>query len=76
VVARSSNGAKRSGEGLAETWIDQELGGCQFGDVRLDKRFQALLEQLSAGIGESIPLVCQDWANTKAAYRFLFVLAT
>ncbi len=22
-------------------------------------------------MGESIPLVCQDWANTKAAYRFL-----
>ncbi len=21
-------------------------------------------------MGESIPLVCQDWANTKAAYRF------
>lgn len=24
-----------------------------------------------AGPGESIPLVCEDWANTKAAYRFL-----
>ena len=22
------------------------------------------------GFGESIPLACQDWANTKAAYRF------
>jgi Transposase DNA-binding len=22
-------------------------------------------------MGQSIPLVCQDWANTKAAYRFL-----
>ena len=21
-------------------------------------------------MGESIPLVCQDWADTKAAYRF------
>jgi hypothetical protein len=71
VVARSSKGAKRSGEGPAKTWIDQELAGCQFGDVRLDKRFRALVEQLSEGIGESIPLVCQDWANTKAAYRFL-----
>src|SRR5436305_2354501 len=29
-----------------------------------------VLEQLSEGTGESIPLVCQDWANTKAAYRF------
>ena len=24
-----------------------------------------------SGFGESIPLACQDWANTKAAYRFL-----
>ncbi len=22
-------------------------------------------------MGDSIPLACQDWANTKAAYRFL-----
>jgi len=26
---------------------------------------------LRAGLGERIPLVCQDWTNTKAAYRFL-----
>ena len=26
--------------------------------------------RLGSGIGGSIPLVCQDWANTKAAYRF------
>ena len=25
---------------------------------------------MGGGIGESIPLACQDWANTKAAYRF------
>ena len=29
-----------------------------------------MLEHLWNGIGESIPLACQDWANTKAAYRF------
>ena len=28
------------------------------------------MEQLSDGAGESIPMACQDWANTKAAYRF------
>jgi hypothetical protein len=36
------------------------------------KRFRTLLEQLSMGVGESIPLVCQDWANTKAV-RPVFV---
>jgi Transposase DNA-binding len=54
-----------------KTWIDRELAGSEFRDVRLNKRFRKLFEQLSDGTGESIPLVCQDWANTKAAYRFL-----
>jgi hypothetical protein len=54
-----------------KSWIDEELAGCQFRDVRLRKRFGRLLEQLSEGTGESIPWACQDWANTKAAYRFL-----
>ncbi len=51
-------------------WIDNEREGCKFNDARLEKRFEKLLRQLSDGIGESIPLSCQDWANTKAAYRF------
>src|SRR5262245_50040569 len=52
-------------------WIDQELAGCQFMDERLGRRFRTLLEQISRSPGESLPLACQDWANTKAAYRFL-----
>jgi transposase-like protein len=51
-------------------WIDQELAGCKFADARLEKRFKVLVERLSEGIGESIPMACQDWAGTKAAYRF------
>jgi len=51
-------------------WIDQEVGGCKFKDVRLGKRFTKLLGMMSEGIGESVPYACQDWANTKAAYRF------
>jgi hypothetical protein len=54
-----------------KTWIDRELVGSAFRDARLNKRFRKFFERLSDGIGESIPLVCQDWANTKAAYRFL-----
>ena len=54
-----------------KTWIDRELAGSELRDVRLNKRFRKPFEQLSEGTGESIPLVCQDWANTKAAYRFL-----
>src|SRR5665213_4530374 len=29
-----------------------------------------LLEQLSHKVGATTPWACQDWANTKAAYRF------
>lgn len=54
-----------------ETWIARELAGSEFRDARLNKRFRKLFDQLSDGMGKSIPLVCQDWANTKAAYRFL-----
>jgi hypothetical protein len=53
------------------SWIDEELAACKFADVRLDKRFRTLVERLSEGVGETIPMACQDWANTKAAYRFL-----
>ena len=52
------------------TWIDREVAGCRFADERLSKRLRMLLDQMAGAMGESIPLACQDWANTKAAYRF------
>jgi len=52
------------------SWIDEELAGCAFGDARLEKRFRTLVERLSESVGETIPTACQDWANTKGAYRF------
>ncbi len=51
-------------------WLSNEISSCRFKDERLGKRFRILLEQLWNGIGESIPFACQDWSNTKAAYRF------
>lgn len=53
-----------------DAWLKKELIGCKFKDKRLEKRFYTVTKQLSSVVGESIPLVCQDWANTKAAYRF------
>lgn len=55
----------------SDGWISEEFGGATFADERLGSRFRTLLSQLSSSPGEPIPLVCQDWANTKAAYRFL-----
>lgn len=54
----------------AEPWFDRELAGCSFADERLNKRLRRLLERMEGAVGASIPLACQDWANTKAAYRF------
>lgn len=54
----------------SQSWVDREIAGCEFKDVRLGERFRKLLAQIGSAMGESIPLVCQDWANTKAAYRF------
>src|SRR5579864_1221290 len=65
---RSAKGYLRSLEG--ECWIDRESRGCEFRDARLGDRFRKLLTQIGSAMGQSIPLVCQDWANTKAAYRF------
>jgi len=52
-------------------WVAGEVAGCRFNDARLDKRLSSLLHQLGGSIGGTIPFACQDWANTKAAYRFL-----
>jgi hypothetical protein len=53
-----------------ESWVDREVAGCKFKDVRLGERFRKLLKQIGSAIGQAIPFACQDWANTKAAYRF------
>ncbi len=54
-----------------EGWLDTEVNTCKFKDKRIKKRFRSLLEDLWNGVGRPIPLACQDWSNTKAAYRFL-----
>ena len=51
-------------------WIEDELTGCRFPDARLGDRLRKLLEGVAGAVGESLPMACQDWANTKAAYRF------
>jgi len=56
--------------GAAEA-LDKELAGCRFCDPRLGRRFRKLVGQLATRLGQTIPLACQDWTNTKAAYRFL-----
>src|ERR1039458_8751381 len=61
---------RASDEAGTDAWIDNEVVGCEFQDVRHGKRLRQLLEQLSGRVGATTPWACQDWANTKAAYRF------
>ena len=51
-------------------WWEGELAGCAFADERLGQRLRKLIERMDGAIGGSLPFACQDWANTKAAYRF------
>ncbi|MFC7478146.1 IS4 family transposase [Dankookia sp. GCM10030260] len=58
------------GEADGASWIDAEVAGCALGDKRLGDRLRRLLHQMEGAMGAPLPLACQDWANTKAAYRF------
>src|SRR5262245_32004056 len=53
-----------------DAWVDRELGTGQFPDQRLKARLGKILGDLGRRIGGTLPAACQDWAATKAAYRF------
>jgi Transposase DNA-binding/Transposase Tn5 dimerisation domain len=53
-----------------QAWIEAETRGADFGDERLNRRYELLLDRLSDKPSLSIPAACQGWAETTAAYRF------
>jgi hypothetical protein len=53
-----------------DVWVDRELGDGEFPDQRLKARLGKILGDLGRRIGTTLPAACQDWAATKAAYRF------
>ncbi len=53
-----------------DAWVERELAAAEFPDERLKSRLGQLLGDLGARIGHTLPAACQDWAATKAAYRF------
>jgi len=55
---------------MAQNWVEPEISECDFGDVRLNRRLGKMLQALGERPGDSLPTAFQDWANTKAAYRF------
>ena len=54
-----------------DNWAQEELGGADFGDKRLTKRFIQITSDISAQPEASVPQACGSEAATKATYRFL-----
>jgi hypothetical protein len=53
-----------------QAWIAAETKGADFGDRRLNRRYELLLDRLSDKPTLSIPAACRSEAETAAAYRF------
>ena len=53
-----------------DVWVERELQGGEFPDQRLKARLGELLTAFGQRVGGTVPMACQDWAATKAAYRF------
>jgi len=52
------------------SWAKEEFSNIDLKDKRLDKRCQKVAEALEQQSTEPINQACEDWAATKAAYRF------
>lgn len=55
---------------MGQSWVDEETAECDLGDARLNRRLGRILEAVGDRPGKSLPTAFQDWADTKAAYRF------
>jgi hypothetical protein len=53
-----------------DAWVNRELEEGEFPDRRLRVRLGKILADLGRRVGATVPMACQDWAATKAAYRF------
>ena len=67
--SRSSAVVNALHSAISTAWVDSELSAGQFADARHGARLNSLVHSMAESIGRSIPLACEDWANTKAAYR-------
>jgi Transposase DNA-binding len=51
-------------------WAAEELVDVDLGDTRLNRRLATLCNSFSESPESPINQACEDWAETKAAYRF------
>ena len=55
---------------LDEQWAVVEFADVELNDARLNRRCQELAVALGQQPSAPINQACEDWADTKAAYRF------
>lgn len=55
---------------MSENWVSKEFHLTNLGDQRLNKRLSMLTERFSKSPESPINQACENWAETKAAYRF------
>lgn len=59
-------GTKKS----AKSWATKEFGDADFGDKRLKSRLINISDRFSDAPENPINQACENWAETKGAYRF------
>lgn len=57
-------------QGTTAGWAAEELGQVALGDKRLNTRLISICDRFSEAPEFPINQACEDWAETKAAYRF------
>jgi hypothetical protein len=62
--------AEECGSRGEDGWLADELRNSTLPDQRLIRRLGQIVDHLAASPGQPVPAACQDWAATKAAYRF------
>jgi hypothetical protein len=53
-----------------QNWVVAETEGLDLGDLRLNKRYRSISEELGDKPAMSIPAACGGWSETLATYRF------
>jgi hypothetical protein len=55
---------------MDDAWTEKEFISADLGDVRLNKRLMTISQRFAQSPLSPINHACDDWAETKAAYRF------
>lgn len=55
---------------MDKSWVEEEFLATDLGDERLNKRLMTISERFAQSPVSPINHACDDWTETKAAYRF------